>query len=734
MIPIQLKNLKFCRIKKGTKIPFEKDWNNKPYSYDEISKFFPEENYGILCGYENLAVIDSDEKTLQLSIENSMPETFSVKTGGDGMHFYYFIPELKKKIILELEKKHLGEIQSLGTQIVGAGSLHPSGNYYEVVKNVGIKEISLEELNKFLGAFMKKEDITFTKKEDIKDYEKLINEIIGSWEKGNRQELALSISGYLRKDKRLGINKIKNIIKKVCEITNDEEVGMRLKAVDETFKKDEKEVKGFTGLNKINLQEKIRIFFNKEDLAIQILQIQPLYYDKNKLWWAWDKILFRWEIIDETDILNFVRGLSIANTIKSNEKMEILEALKQEARLRKPEEPKKSWIQFKNKIYDVETDEEFNASPKYFISNPINYSVGDSEETPTINKLFISWVGEEYKEELYEIIAFCCVPSYFIHRLFCLIGSGANGKSTFLQILEKFIGNENTSSSSLTLLLKERFEGSKLLKKLVCLVGETSFNLITNTDFLKKLSGEDLIRCEFKGKDGFDFRNYAKLIMATNSLPPTADKTEGFYRRWKIIDFSNKFLVEKDVISEISEEEFRNLSLKCLNIAKKLWKDRIFTNDGSFEERKQRYEEKANPLEKFIKDEYEKDINGEVLFSEFFDSFTNYLEERGFRTISAVAVSKQLKNINFEIKQLTKEGVTSKNILGLKVSEKDSNNPNNPNNPLSHSPIRICGSRKRGYLGYSGYSEDEIGDNHILTRTKIDEEVKFKKNLKDFGY
>ena len=155
MIPKQLKNLRFCRIIKGTKKPFEKEWTIKPYYYDDISKFFPGENYGIICGYNNLAVIDCDEESIKLLVEEMLPKTFSVKTGRGGMHFYYFIPELVRKVILELEGKHLGEIQSFGSQVVGAGSIHPNGKEYEIINNVGIKEISLEELNSVLKEYMK---------------------------------------------------------------------------------------------------------------------------------------------------------------------------------------------------------------------------------------------------------------------------------------------------------------------------------------------------------------------------------------------------------------------------------------------------------------------------------------------------------------------------------------------------------------------------------------------------
>ncbi len=155
MIPKQLQNLKFCRIRKGTKKPFEKDWTNKPYSYDEIRKFLPKENYGVLCGYEDLAVIDCDVEAMQIAVKNMFPKTFRVKTP-NGFHNYFYIPDLKQKIILEMEDgKHLGEIQSHGTQVVGAGSIHPSGKKYEVMEDDKIATIKCEELYNNLKPFLK---------------------------------------------------------------------------------------------------------------------------------------------------------------------------------------------------------------------------------------------------------------------------------------------------------------------------------------------------------------------------------------------------------------------------------------------------------------------------------------------------------------------------------------------------------------------------------------------------
>ncbi len=414
------------------------------------------------------------------------------------------------------------------------------------------------------------------------------------------------------------------------------------------------------------LGKAITYFTDKKHLAKQFLKIQPLSYDRNKMWWVWNFEEFKWVELDETDILNSISKNSPADTITSTQKNEIIEALKQTSRLNVLKEGKESWIQFKDKIYDIETDETFTASPDYFMTNSIPYEVGETEDTPELDKLFVSWVGEKHKEELYEIITFCLIPVYFIHRIICLIGSGANGKGTFLKVLKKFVGIDNITSTSLEMLMKTRFEGAKLYKKLICLMGETNFNTLSRTEFIKGATGEDTLRGENKGKKPFDFVNYAKFIMATNCLPMTQDKTDGFYRRWKIIDFPNKFKKEQEVLDNIPKEEYNNLCLKCLNIIKRLWKNRIFTNDGNFEDRKKRYEAKSNPLMLFINRHYEREVNGSVLFADFSELFKAFLENGGYRELSGRIISIQLKEEGFDIRKTTINKINASWILGLK--------------------------------------------------------------------
>lgn len=419
-------------------------------------------------------------------------------------------------------------------------------------------------------------------------------------------------------------------------------------------------------------QKDKEVYIDFLDLAEKFLKIQPIYFDNNKIWWLWNQEENRWYQADETDILNILdKKAYVRESFKSHIKSEILECIRRKSRLNKPIDIKKTWVQFKDKIVDIQTGEEFEVSPKYFAVNPIPHDIGETESTPIIDKIFEDWVGEQKKELLYEILAFSMASEYFIHRIFCLIGSGRNGKSKYLQLMRNFIGNHNITSTELDTLATNRFESAKLYKRLVCEMGETNFNKISKTSFLKKATGQDALGFEFKGKNPFTDINYAKFIIATNTLPVTMDKTDGYYRRWTLIDFPNQFSEECDILSYIPDEEYDNLARKCINILKRLWIRRSFTFEGSVEDKRNFYEQKSNPLNTFIKDKCIKDLNAYTPFWEFYDEYTAFLSSNGHRIQTKNEVGSLLNHDGWERKTMMfkRNGIetTQKCIVGLKL-------------------------------------------------------------------
>lgn len=415
----------------------------------------------------------------------------------------------------------------------------------------------------------------------------------------------------------------------------------------ETWIKEELEAKMKNkGITKIILPDNALIFTQREYQAEQFIKENPLFYDRTGLWWVWDKEGLFYKIIDDVDILNIFGSKTHEDIVKSGVRVEVVNALKQVGRKNIPKTIKPSWIQFKNKIIDIENGEEIEPSPEYFTVNPIPYALHKDKliNTPTMDRLFEEWVGKENVLLLYQILAYCLIPDYPIHRLFCLIGSGMNGKSCFLRMIQKFIGAENCCSTELDTLMESRFEITRLHKKLVCMMGETNFNELTKTSKLKKLTGQDLIGFEYKGKTPFQDTNYAKIIIATNNLPETSDKTTGFYRRWLIIDFPNQFDEKKDILATIPEEEYECLARKCiLIILPDLLRRRRFENEGSLEDRQRKFEDKSNPLDKFLKDRTEEDFSKHIWKFEFEREFNQWCKENRYRIASENSIGLKMK-------------------------------------------------------------------------------------------
>lgn len=420
----------------------------------------------------------------------------------------------------------------------------------------------------------------------------------------------------------------------------------------------------------------------------------PFFYDKTGMFWIWNNEQKKYEICDEVDMLNGISELGI-NTINSKEKGEIINALRQYGRKKIPEQVPDSWIQFKNEIYDFKKGNVLVSSPDYFITNPIPWDVLISEDTPIMDKLFEEWVGKDYVKTLYEIIAYSCSSNQFMQRLVALVGGGANGKGTFLKLLIKFIGKDNCSTSELKELADNQFETASIYRKLLCVMGEISYDDLKNTNQIKKLSGEDQIRYCFKGKTPFSEKSITTIISATNSLPNTPDKTVGFYRKWLIVDFPNQFEIKEGIIDSIPDIEFIRLAAKIKRIITELYSSQKFTNEGSIEERISKYEQRSNPLLKFIDSHCLEEMGYNLDLRLFCNQFNKYAQENHLRVQTVKQIAKNLREEGFDIGRRKYDNefdnATSKQvILNLMFKNKEMYNLNTKNTIFcSQSPCKV---------------------------------------------
>lgn len=689
-IPIQLKNFKFCRIKKGTKKPFERDWVNKPLSIEEISKF-QDENYGVLCGYEGLVVIDCDTNELKEAIIKSLPETFIVKTGGGGTHFYYVCKEIKKKIVLQIDKKHFGEVQSQGTQVVGAGSLHPNGNIYLNINEKDIVEINKEQLTLAIKPFIKEikeEEIKSLK--ELKNYGKSdINSIsmlsvisISGFKKAANGEFygsnpwhgsSTGMNFWINPSKNLahcfrcdcGINVAQaialneSIIKNCGEkLSKDNfirvlEIAQNKYGLEKPEQKKENVIEEKEKDSEENTQEIVLMSkFNPVNYAKQICKISRFIYDKNKIFWRYDSESGIWKDDADQFIKTYLRNRLMGDEQQKKNYVEEVVAYIRDSVYDGNFLPnlKPTLIAFNNKIYDLENDKFLGFSSDYFITNKLNINIDYKiKECPLIDKFLEDCIGKEYKDILYDLASYTLFRGYPYPKVFFIFGPPKSGKSKYLTLLERFIGKGNHCMVEPQNIQLDKHSMSRMWLKLANIVSDINYDALDNINQIKKLTGEDSVNIRKMYHEGFEDVLYAKQIFSTNKLPMVKEKTNAWYRRVYLIPFINIIednKVDPFIIDKITNErELQGFAWQCLKHLKRLYLNNfIFSHDINIQVMSEIYENLSNPISLFIKESCTEGKEEFVYLFDFKDRLSNWLQENHFPPMTSMEINEYMRS------------------------------------------------------------------------------------------
>lgn len=407
----------------------------------------------------------------------------------------------------------------------------------------------------------------------------------------------------------------------------------------------------------------------------------PFFYDQTKTFWFWNKTEKNYQRVDETDIMNMLEDqLSFAyrgQTVEVNIKKNYLEAFRRVGRKHIPKTASDDKIQFLDGVFDIKTKELTEPTPKEWIPNIIPWKLGKSSETPTIDSLIKSWVGEKLLLTAKQIIAYSMYRIFLIHVIIHLVGNGNNGKTVFARLMQKLLGKQNYTSTELERLTSDRFEIAKLENKLAVFLPETDFGVIKKSSVIKDSTGQDTISIRNLYKESKDVVLYCLWIVNSNELPITADKSDGFFRRQLILPFNNRFPRGKDILKTVPDEEFNNLSKWCVENLPKLIETGQFDVMPSIEQQREAYENASNPLRAFIPKYCDIDPDYEVFYSEAFVAYNKHLGDLGRRKITKRKFTILLDDLgysteimNIKIQKNEKEVWTRKNmIFGFRFKE-----------------------------------------------------------------
>lgn len=286
------------------------------------------------------------------------------------------------------------------------------------------------------------------------------------------------------------------------------------------------------------------------------------------------------------------------------------------------------FLGLKNCCYNFNTNETEVHSADHYLTRSINVFNRPSVYPDEFLKFLYDVVGPENIDLIFEIIGYCLMNGYPYHKAFMFVGIGANGKSTLLQVIEKFLGGDNISHISLQD-FERQFASARLYGKLSNISADLPSKPVRHTGIFKQLTGGDTFWADIKyHKSGISFVNSAKMFFSMNRAPAILyDDTDAVWRRIMIINFPNQFKGDKadrKIIEKITTDKelsgIFNLSLRGLS--------RINEHGGFLEnikDTRREYIKISNTVQAFAEDMLEEAIgSADLPDSEVWTGYLSY--------------------------------------------------------------------------------------------------------------
>lgn len=291
------------------------------------------------------------------------------------------------------------------------------------------------------------------------------------------------------------------------------------------------------------------------------------------------------------------------------------------------------------------------------------------------NRIFSDWADHDAKKLLYlKQVGLAVLDGNGRGVYHIIIASGGNGKSSYLNILEKLAGNYYVRLN-----MEEISDDNKLIKlnnttKLI--LGhelETKSKFASNTiSRLKQLISGDYIKINVKYKDARDVCNTGVKIQATNTLPKIFENTEAIMRRIKVFEWSDinysKLDTKLDLHGMIQKPEFIEATLALLFTGTEVFKE--FVQIDSVDKATQDVVNDSDQVYQFL--EWLKSsglLVGTYTTSIFYEMYKywNKVENGNIKPLKKRELTERLKRINFDI------NISSENIRLSSLSDKDIN-------------------------------------------------------------
>ena len=166
---------------------------------------------------------------------------------------------------------------------------------------------------------------------------------------------------------------------------------------------------------------------------------------------------------------------------------------------------------------------------------------------------------------LQEFAGYTLSPSCKFQKALMLKGGGSNGKSVFTNIISTVLGgygDDGYISSVEPSRFGKDFRLMPFKNSWLNISVDTENDLRGAEGVFKRIVAGEVLEDSYKHRNPLQFKTRTKLMMCCNEFPTVKDTSDGFMRRWLIVNFPMHFVPKNQIINPNDRELDPNLEEK----------------------------------------------------------------------------------------------------------------------------------------------------------------------------
>ncbi len=304
-----------------------------------------------------------------------------------------------------------------------------------------------------------------------------------------------------------------------------------------------------------------------------------------------------------------------------------------------------------NGILDLQTGTLEPHSPEWLSTTQLPVTYDPKARCPAWEAFLHVTFPRDAVELAWQLAGWLMVPMLTPQKAVLLVGSGANGKSRFINGLQAFLGRSNVCSVSLHDLDDNRFATSLLVNRLAAFCPDLSARDVRSSHIFKAITGGDEVVVERKYVQPISSKLFARFVFATNRPPIIRDGSEAFWRRWLVIPFSRTIapedrIPEEELDAELAKPgELSGVLNRAIAGLRQVRAHGDFLQAESLTRAHAEFRRASDPLAAWLDSAVEEDPAGHVARRDLLERFNRWRASTGLPPISAEDFGRQLRRL-----------------------------------------------------------------------------------------